>query len=332
MRRRELIALLGGAAAAWPLAARAQQREVMRRVGFLSGNASDDLQTQPSLQAFKQAFSELGWIEGRNVHIDIRFGAANVDRIDGFAKELVSLHPDVLVGSTTTVIAALANETKTIPIVFVVVSDPVGSGFVASLARPGGNITGFVNIEASMGGKWVEFLKEVSQGLTRAAFIFNPDTAPYYSYYLDPFENAARGLGVEAVAMPVRHVEELDALIGSLGERAGSGLALMPDAFTASRRVYEPIIEMAARYRIPAIYPYRYMAEVGGLLSYGTDNRDLYRRAPVYVDRILKGAKPAELPVQLPTKFEFVVNLKTARRLGIEVPLELRTFADDVIE
>jgi putative ABC transport system substrate-binding protein len=213
-----------------------------------------------------------------------------------------------------------------------VVSDPVGSGFVASLARPGGNITGFVNIEASMGGKWVEFLKEVVPSLARAAFIFNPDTAPYYSYYLNPFEAAARSLGAEPVPMPIRRIEDIEALLGSFGERPGGGLAVMPDAFTASLRVYDQIISLAARYRIPAIFPYRYMVAAGGLFSYGTDNTDLYRRAATYVDRILNGAKPAELPVQLPTKFEFVLNLKTAGALGIDVPLKLRAFADEVIE
>jgi putative ABC transport system substrate-binding protein len=211
------------------------------------------------------------------------------------------------------------------------VSDPVGSGFVASLSRPGGNMTGFVNIEASMGGKWVEFLKEVSPRLARAAFIYNPETAPY-PYYLPPFEAAARSLGVEPMLSPVHRAEDIEALIRGLGAMAGSGLAVMPDTFTSTLRVFNQIISLAAHHRVPAIYPYGYMAAAGGLLAYGTDNADLFRRVPTYIDRVLKGAKPAELPVQLPTKFEFIVNLKTARALDIDVPLKLRAFADEVIE
>ncbi len=211
------------------------------------------------------------------------------------------------------------------------VSDPVGSGFVASLSRPGGNLTGFVNIEASMSGKWIEFLKEVSPALARVAFFYNPDTAPH-GYFLGPFEAAARALGVEPMPSPVRSDNDIEAIVKGLGERGDGGLAVMPDTFTATLRVYQQIIALAARYRVPAIFPYRYMAAAGGLLSYGTDNADLFRRTPAYIDRVLKGAKPADLPVQLPTKFEFVVNLKTAQKLGIDVPLKLRTFADEVIE
>ena len=223
----------------------------------------------------------------------------------------------------------MAREAKTLPIVFVVVSDPVGSGFVASLARPGGNMTGFVNLEASMGGKWIEFLKEVSPSLARVAFIYNPDTAPH-AYFLDPFEAAARSFGVPPMPAPVRRLEDIETLIKDLDEK--SGLAVMPDTFTSTLRVYNLIIALAARQRVPAIYPYRYMAAAGGLMSYGTDNSDLFRRTAGYVDRVLRGAKPGDLPVQLPTKFEFVVNLKTARELGIDVPLKLRAFADEVIE
>jgi ABC-type uncharacterized transport system substrate-binding protein len=246
-------------------------------------------------------------------------------------RELVNSQPDLIVGHTTPGATALARETKTIPIIFVVVSDPIGSGFVAGLPRPGGNMTGFINIEASMGGKWVEFLKEVSPRLARVAFIYNPETAPY-SYYLAPFEAASRSLGVQPMPSPVHGAEDIDAIIRDLGERPDSGLAVMPDTFTATTRVFNQIISLAARYRVPAIYPYRYMVAAGGLLSYGTDNADLFRRVPAYIDRILKGAKPAELPVQLPTKFEFVINLKTAQALGIDVPLKLRAFADEVIE
>jgi putative ABC transport system substrate-binding protein len=330
MRRREFITLLGGAAA-WPLAALAQHAERVRRVGLLIAQAEDDPQMGPYLQGFERALQELGWIEGRNIHVDYRFGASDPDRIQRFAREFVNSQPDLIVGHTTPVTAALARETKTIPIIFVVVSDPVGSGFVASLSRPGGNMTGLVNIEASMSGKWIEFLREISPQLARAAFIYNPDTAPH-SYYLGPFEAAARLLGVEPRPSPVRHADEIEAVIRDLGGRPDSGLVVMPDAFMSKREVFNSIITLVARYRIPAIYPYRYMAAAGGLLSYGTDNSDLFRRTPAYIDRVLKGAKPAELPVQLPIKFEFAINLKTAQALGIDVPLKLRAFADEVIE
>jgi putative ABC transport system substrate-binding protein len=332
LKRRELIRLIGGAALtslAAPLAARAQPGERVRRIGM--GTAEDDPQTQPYFVGFKRALQELGWIDGRNIHVDYRFGATEVERMQRFAKELVNSQPDLIVGHTTPGTAALARETTTIPIIFVVVSDPVGSGFVASLSRPGGNMTGFVNIEASMGGKWVEFLKDVSPRLARAGFIYNPETAPY-PYYLPPFEAAARSLGVEPMPSPVHRAEDIEAVIRGLGDRAGSSLAVMPDTFTSTLRVFNQIISLAARHRVPAIYPYRYMAAAGGLLAYGTDNADLFRRVPTYIDRVLKGAKPAELPVQLPTKFEFIVNLKTARALDIDVPLKLRAFADEVIE
>jgi len=331
VNRRAFITLLGGAAT-WPIAARAQQGERVRRIGVLSGVAEDDPQTKQNLMGFKQGLQELGWIEGRNIQVDYRFGEGDVQRIERFAKELVSSQPDLIVGGTTPVISALARETKTIPIIFVVVSDPVGSGLVASLPHPGGNITGFINIEASMGGKWIEFLKEVSPRLARTALIYNPETAPYYHYYLAPFEAATRSLGVEPMPSPVHGTEDIEAIIKGLGERSESGLVVMPDTFVGTARVSNQIISLAARYRVPAIYPDRYMAAAGGLLSYGTDNADLFRRAPTYIDRILKGAKPADLPVQLPTKFEFVVNLKTAKALGVDVPLKLRAFADEVIE
>jgi putative ABC transport system substrate-binding protein len=331
--RREFVTLLGSAAAVgvWPAAARAQERARVPRVGVLVGGAADDPQVQPQMAAFKQALIELGWIEGRNIQVDYRFGASDVDRIQRLAKELVESQPDLIVAHTTPVTAALVHETRTIPIIFVVVSDPVGSRFVASLSRPGGNMTGFVNIEASMGGKWVEFLREVSPRLARAVFIYNPETAPY-SYFLSPFETAARSFGVEAMPSPVRSSDDIEAVIKRLAERPDCGLAVMPDVFTGARHTYNQIIALAAHHRIPAIYPYRYMAEAGGLLSYGTDNTDLFRRTATYIDRVLKGAKAAELPVQLPTKFEFVVNLKTARALDIDIPLKLRVFADEVIE
>jgi putative ABC transport system substrate-binding protein len=332
MRRRDFITLVGSAAVAWPLGARAQQSSPMRRIGVLFGNAEGDPQVKAGLAAFTQALQELGWTDGRNIRIEYRFTAADVDRMQMFAKELVGLQPDLIVGQTTQVVAALQRQTKTIPIVFVAVSDPVGSGFVASLPRPGGNITGFINIESSLSGKWMEMLKDIVPRVTRAALMFNPETAPYFAYYLQPFEVAARSYAVEPIAASVRTAADIERIVASLGDRPDAGLVLMPDPFTATQRNFDPIIALAARYRVPTIYPYRYYVAAGGLISYGTDNADLLRRAPTYVDRILKGAKPADLPVQLPTKFELAVNLKTAKALGIDIPATLLGRADEVIE
>ena len=332
MRRRDFISLVGSAAAAWPIAARAQQGERVRRIGILLGNTEGDSQTQAGLAAFTKALGELGWTDGRNIRIDYRWAAADVDRMRTLAKELVSLQPDLIVGHTTQVVAELQRETKSIPIVFVVVSDPVGSGFVASLPSPGGNITGFVNLESSLGGKWIEILQEIVPRVARAALMFNPDTATYSRYYLEPFEAAARSRGVEPIAAPVRNAADIERIVTSLGERTDTGLALMPDVFTGTRRNLDLIISLTARHRVPTIYPYRFMADAGGLISYGIDQTDLFRRAPTYVDRILKGAKPIDLPVQLPTRFELAVNLKTAKALNVELPAMLLGRADEVIE
>jgi ABC-type uncharacterized transport system substrate-binding protein len=282
--------------------------------------------------AFKTALQAQGWIDGRNIQIDYRFAAADVDRMHAFAKELVALQPDLLMGQTTPVVAALKRETKTIPIVFVIVSDPVGSGFVESLPRPGGNITGFINIEASLSGKWIEMLREIVPGVTRAALLFNPQTAPYFAFYQQPFEAAARSNGVEPIAAPVRTAADIEGVFESLGGRPDAGLVLLPDIFTTTKINLDLITSLGARTRVPTIYPYRYMVAAGGLISYGIDTVDLYRRAPVYVDRILKGVKPADLPVQLPTKFELAINLKTAKALGIDIPATLLGRADEVIE
>jgi putative ABC transport system substrate-binding protein len=249
-----------------------------------------------------------------------------------FAKELVVLQPDLLIGQTTPVVAALQRETKTIPIVFLVVSDPVGSGFVASLPHPGGNITGFINLEASLSGKWIEILKEIVPRVSRAALLFNPDTAPYFAFYQQPFSAAARSNGIEPIATPIHTAADIERVFESLGDRPDTGLVLPPDIFTTTKTNLALITSLAARYRVPTIYPYRYMVAAGGLISYGIDITDLYRRAPIYVDRILKGAKPADLPVQLPTKFELAVNLKTAKTLGIDIPATLLGRADEVIE
>jgi putative ABC transport system substrate-binding protein len=331
VNRREFITLLSGVAA-WPLAARAQQPGPMRRIGILMGGAKGDSQNEVGLTAFTKALQELGWTEGNNIRIDIRWAAGNVERMKNFAKELVGLQPDLLIAHTTQPTAALQRETKTIPIVFLIVSDPVGSGFVASLPRPGGNITGFINIESSLGGKWIEVLKEVVPNVTRAALMFNPDTATYFKYYLEPFEAAARSRGVEPIAAPVRTAADIERVIGRLTERPDARLAVMPDTALSTQDNRDVIISLAARYRLPAIYPYRYWVGDGGLVSYGIDQVDLFRRMPTYIDRIFKGAKPDELPVQLPTRFELAVNLKTAKALGIEMPAMLLGRADEVIE
>jgi putative tryptophan/tyrosine transport system substrate-binding protein len=311
MRRREFITLLGGAVAVWPLTARAQRTERMRRIGVLVGSAESDPESVPRVTAFERGLTELGWVSGRNVLIDYRWAAGEYAHMQGLAKELVELQPDVLLASSTPVVAALARETGTIPIVFVVVSDPIGSGFIESLARPGGNMTGFINIESSLGGKWLELLKETAPRISRVAVMFNPDTAPHAEYYVRPFEGAAASLAVKPSTAP-------------------SGLIVLPDTFTTVHR--RAIISAAASSNVPAIYPFRYMAGDGGLISYGVDLVDLYRRAAPYVDRILKGGKPADLPVQQPTKFEFAINLKTAKALGLDVPSALLARADEVIE
>ncbi len=331
MKRRAFITLLGGTAL-WPLAAHAQQSGPMRQIGVMLGGAEGDPQIVEGLAAFKTALGEFGWIEGRNVQIDYRFAAADVDRMRVFAKELVALQPDVLVGHTTGVIAALKREAKAIPIVFVIVSDPVGSGFVESLPRPGGNITGFINIEASLSGKWIEMLKEIVPRIARAALMFNPDTAPYIAFYQQPFEAAARSKGIEPIAAPVRTAEDIARIFDSLGNRPDTGLVLPPDVFMSTKVNLDLVTSLAARTHLPTIYSYRYMVAAGGLISYGIDSVDLYRRAPAYVDRILKGVKPADLPVQLPTKFELAINLKTAKALGIDISPTLLARADEVIE
>jgi putative tryptophan/tyrosine transport system substrate-binding protein len=304
----------------------------MRRIGVLMGNAEGDPQAVAGLAAFKTALQGLGWIDGRNIQIDYRFAAADVDRLQTLTKELVVLQPDLIMGHTTPVVAALQRETKTIPIVFIFVADPVGSGFVASLPHPGGNITGFINIEASLSGKWIEILKEILPRVARAALMYNPETATYIAFYQEPFEASARSNGIEPIAAPVRTTADIEHVFDQIGNRPNTGLVLPPDVFVSTKVNLDLIASLAARARLPTIYPYRYMVDAGGLISYGIDSTDMYRRTPVYVDRILKGAKPADLPVQLPTKFEMAVNLKTAKALGIDIPATLLGGADVVIE
>jgi putative ABC transport system substrate-binding protein len=332
MKRREFITLLGGAVSpvVWPLGARAQQPDRVRRIGALLAYAESDSEAQAMIAAFREGLQKLGWTEGRNVRIDYRWAAADAELMQRFAKELVALQPDLIVSNTTPTTAALLQQTRTIPIVFANVSDPVGSGFVASLPRPGGNVTGFATIEGSLGGKWLELLKEISPRVNRVAFLFNPATATFAEYYLSPFKAAAASFAVEAIAAPVHDASELDSVVAAQAREPNSGLIVMPDTFTNAYRV--EITSLAARYRLPAIYQVRFFAELGGLLSYGVDLNDNFRRAAIYADRILNGAKPGELPVETPVKFELVINLKTAKALGLDVPLFLQQRADAVIE
>ena len=331
MRRRHFITLLGGTAAAWPIAARAQQLE-RRRLGVLTTFSNSDALAEGWLAAFRKGLDEAGWRDGRNVQIDYRWAAGDASRLQAFAKELVAPQPDVIFAVTTPAVAALLRETRTLPIVFAQVSDPVGSGFVASLARPGGNVTGFtnINIESSIGGKWLELVKQVAPAVRRVAIIYNPATSPFANYYLRPFEAAGPAYGVQASAAAVDSDVDIENALAALAREPGGGFAVLPDTFTGIHR--EQIVSLAARYRLPAVYPFRWFAEIGGLLSYGIDSDDMFRRAGSYVDRVLKGAKPADLPVQAPVKYELLVNLKTARALGLEVSTTLLATADEVIE
>jgi putative tryptophan/tyrosine transport system substrate-binding protein len=331
MRRREFISLIGGAAASWPLAARAQQSSRMRRIGVLMPFAENDPDAVAQLAGFVQGLAQLGWIDGRNVRMDLRWAAGGVDRTRMLAKELVDLQPDVILAHSTPATAALQRETRTIPIVFAVVSDPVGVGFVAGLPHPGGNLTGFIHMEASMGGKWLELLTEIAPGVKRATVMFNPNTAPYAkSYYLPSFEAAAQSFKVAPIVAPVHSEAEIETAITSLGREPAGGLVVLPDSFLAVHRT--AIIFLAARNNVPAAYADEVFARDGGLFSYGPDLADIFRRAAPYVDRILKGEKPADLPVQAPTKYVLAINLKAAKALGLDVPLLLQQRADEVIE
>jgi putative tryptophan/tyrosine transport system substrate-binding protein len=327
VKRRAFITLLGGAAA-WPLAARAQQPD--RRIGVLMGYAENDSEGQAFVAAFRDGLQKLGWTEGRNTRIDTRWATpADAESMQRFAKELIALQPDLILSSTTPTTVALLRQTRTIPIIFNV-ADPVGSGFVASLARPGGNVTGFNVSEPGLAGKWLELLKEIAPRVARVAMLFNPASAPYAEYWLNPFKAAAPSFAVEAIAAPVRDRSELDSVFAAQAREPNSGLIVMPDSFPIAHRV--EITSLAARYRLPVVYPFRSFAEVSGLLSYGVDLTDNFRRAAAYADRILKGEKPSELPVQAPVKFELVINLKTAKALGLDVPLHLQQLADEVFE
>jgi ABC-type uncharacterized transport system substrate-binding protein len=328
-RRRKFIALLGGLAAAWPLTARAQQGERTRRIGVLMGVA-DDREGQARVTALKQGLQELGWTDGRNIQIETRFGGADAGRIRAHAAELVALAPDVIVSNTTPVIRALRQATSSIPIVMAGANEPVEQGFVSSLAHPGGNITGFSFIDFQMVGKWPEMLKEAAPGVARAALMFNPDTVPHYYVYLHSFEAEPRSIAVEVTAAPVRDTAEIERALAKLGREPGGGLIVAPDPFTIVH--HQLLIRLAQQHRLPAIYASRTYVAQGALMSYGPDPYDMFQRAASYVDRILKGAKPADLPVQQPTKFELAINLTTAKALGLQIPDKLLALANEVIE
>jgi putative ABC transport system substrate-binding protein len=330
MRRRQFIAGLGGVAA-WPIAAWALQPGRMRRVGVLMAFDENDPEAKAYLSGFTQGLAELGWTDGRNLRMDVRWAAGNVDRMRMSAKELLDLQPDVILAHGTPATAAFQRETRTIPIVFASVSDPVGDGFVASLPRPGGNTTGFISQEATMAGKWLELLTEIAPGVKRVAAMFNPDTAPSGGRYVLPaFEAAARSFKVAPIAAPIHSDAEIETVITSLGREPGGGLVVMPDTFVESRRAH--IILLAARNNVPTVYPDSVWARDGGLLSYGPNRADIFRRSAAYVDRILRGAKPAELPVQVPIKFEMTLNVKTAKALGLTIPSSFLLRSDEVIE
>jgi putative ABC transport system substrate-binding protein len=327
MKRREFITLLGGAAVAWPLAVRAQQ---MRRIGVLMVPVESDPAGQARLAAFRQALGELGWQEGRNVRFEYRWPGADIGRIRAYAAELVALGPDLILAYGTPVIAALKQVTRSVPVVFVIVNDPVAQGFVSSMAHPGENITGFSLMDYSVVGKMMELLKKSAPGVTRVSFMFNPDTYPYYEVYLRSLLAAPSPLSLEVIPARIRSEAEIEEAITKLAVAPGGGLVVPPEAYTNVHR--EPIIRLAAQNRLPAIYGNLDHAAEGGLMSYGPDQTDILRRSAAYVDRILKGDKPGDLPVQAPTKFEFVINLKTAKALGLTFPPELLAIADGVIE
>jgi putative tryptophan/tyrosine transport system substrate-binding protein len=329
MRRREFIAGLGSAAA-WSVEARAQQPDRKRRIGVLMGWDENDPEAKAFLAGFTEGLAEAGWTDGRNATLEIRW-ADNVDRIQPLAKEVIDLQPDVILASTTSATTAIQRETRNIPVVFAGPADPVGAGFVASLARPGGNMTGFSNMEAAIGGKWLQLLTEIEPAVKRAAIMFNPETAPYgNTYFLPPFEVAARSLQVEPIAAIVHADTDIEAVVTALGREPRGGLVVMPDNFLTAHRA--AIISLAAQHHVPAIYFLSVFARDGGLLSYGPDRVDIMRRSAVYVDRILRGAKPSDLPVQMPVKFEMTLNARTARTLGVALPQSILLRADEVIE
>ena len=332
MQRREFLGVLGSAAVAWPIAAGAQQQTGrMRRIGVLMAHAETDPEYRDYLAALWKELDKLGWTEGRNIQVDTRWGALDDAEVRlRSANELIALQPDLIITQNTPPTATMLQQTHTVPVIFVIVADPVGSGFVSNLARPEGNATGFMIMEPTIVSKWLELLKEIAPRINRVVFSFNPATTPYRDIYLKPFNAAALSLAVEATAAPVHDVSDLEAIFAAEARRLNSGVIIMPDGFMNVHRA--EVVSLATRYRVPTVYPWRYFTELGGLLSYGNEQRDSFRLAATYADRILKGEKPSELPVQAPVKFELVINMKTAEALGLDVPLRLQQLADKIIE
>jgi putative ABC transport system substrate-binding protein len=330
MRRREFITLLGGTAVAWPLAANAQQPEQMQRIGVLLGLADGNPETRSRVTGFQKGLRDLGWVEGRNIRVDYRFAASDPSRIREYTAELIRLKPDVIVANTIPVLSALRRATNTIPIVFAVVSDPVGQGFISSAAHPGGNVTGFSFIEPEMLGKWLTMLKDVAPKISRANLMFNPTMVPYYDVYLRSFEAVPQSTNADITALAVRQKDEIESAIAKLARDPSNGLIVPADPFIIDN--IRLIAQLTLQQRIPAISVYRQFVAEGGLMSYGPDTADIFRRAAGYVDRILKGAKPADLPLRSPDRFELAINLKTAKVLGLLPPPTLVAIADEVID
>jgi putative ABC transport system substrate-binding protein len=329
MRRREFITLLCGAAA-WSVAARTQQVERMRRLGVLMAVAESDADVGKGISILQTTLQKLGWKDGNNIRIDYRWGNADADRIQELAKELVDLQPDVLVGHSTPSAKGLLKQTHSIPIVFLSVTDPLGQGLVSSLSHPGRNITGFSVFEVSLGTKWLEILKQIVPGVRRVTTMFNPDTAPYYGLYLQSIDAGASSLGIESIPIQVHNEADIESVIRKVGSEPNSGLFVLPDSHNIVHR--KLIIELTAQYRVPAIYYLRYFVTEGGLIAYGPDEMDGFRRTAGYVDQILKGTRPEDLPVQQPTKFELIINLTTAKALGLTIPPGILSIADDLVE
>jgi putative tryptophan/tyrosine transport system substrate-binding protein len=330
MRRRDFINAVVGTATVWPLSVRAQQPTGIRRLGMLLNLSESDVEAQRLVKVFREGLAQLGWADGRNLLIDYRWAGGDVGQIRTFAKELIELSPDIMVGYATPSVAALQQETRSIPIVFLSVTDPVGQGLVASLAHPGGNITGFAVFELSLGTKWMGALKQIAPSLKRVTTIFNPKTAPYYSLYLDAIGKAASSFAVEPIVVEVHDDADIERAISTLSREPDSGLIAMPDSFNMVHR--RTIITEVDRYRLPAMYYFPFFARDGGLISYGPDEADMFRHAAGYVDRILKGTKAGDLPVQQPTKYQLVINLRTAKTLGFTIPEPFLQTADEVIE
>jgi len=331
VKRREFITLLGGAAVVWPLAARAQQSGRVRRLGVLMNGAPSDPFNRALLAEFVAGLQDLGWKDNQNLHIELRWSAGDPERARAQAVELVGLTPDVILAVSSLNLTSIQRTSTTIPVVFTFVSDPVAQGFVSNLAKPGGNLTGFTSYEFSIGGKWLDLLKQIAPGLTRVAVMFNPDTSPQSKFFVSSVESAVPSFGVQAIAAPVRDSADIEPAIADFAHQPNGGLIFPTDSFTLLRR--QLIVDLAARYRLPAIYAFREFVEAGGLMRYGeTQHTDQFRQASFYVDRILKGEKPGDLPIQQPTKYALSINLKAARSLGIELPMALMLRADEVIE